>query len=263
MTASRQNSIRVTVLGSGTCVPRLDRSACSILLHIGDRQLVFDSGPGTMRRLLEVGTDIFQIDYLFYSHFHPDHTAELVPLLFANKYPDATRRTKPLTLVGGPGVKRFFAGLESVYGHWIQLAEDKVDLVELDGNRQPGLTGEGFTVATAPMAHNPESVAFRIETPCGRSVVYSGDTDYTENLVKLAHKTGLLICEAAVPDEDKIPGHLTPVLAGRMAARAEVRRLMLTHFYPACDATDIAAQCRRSYQGPLLLAQDLMTVVVD
>jgi ribonuclease BN (tRNA processing enzyme) len=263
VTANRKNSIRVTVLGSGTCVPRLDRSACSILLRIGDRQLVFDSGPGTMRRLLEAGTDIFQIDYLFYSHFHPDHTAELVPLLFANKYPDATRRTKPLTLVGGPGVKHFFAGLESVYGHWIQLAEDKVDLVELDGIRQPGLTGEGFTVAAAPVVHNPESMAFRIETPSGQSVVYSGDTDYTENLVNLAHRTGLLICEAAVPDEEKIPGHLTPVLAGRMAAQAEVQRLMLTHFYPACDATDIAAQCRRAYQGPLLLAEDLMTVVVD
>lgn len=263
MTASRNNSIRVTVLGSGTCVPRLDRSACSILLHIGDRQLVFDSGPGTMRRLLEAGTDIFQIDYLFYSHFHPDHTAELVPLLFANKYPDATRRTKPLTIVGGPGLKHFFTGLESVYGHWIQLAEEKVDLVELDGNRPSGLTGEGFTVAAAPVAHNPESVAFRIDTLSGPSVVYSGDTDYTQNLVHLARQAGLLICEAAVPDEEKIPGHLTPALAGKIAAQAKVRRLMLTHFYPACDAIDIAAQCRRAYQGPLLLAEDLMTVVVD
>jgi ribonuclease BN (tRNA processing enzyme) len=47
-----------------------------------------------------------------------------------------------------------------------------------------------------------------------------------------------------------------------MAAQADVQRLMLTHFYPACDKIDIAAQCRRTYKGPLMLAEDLMTVVV-
>jgi ribonuclease BN (tRNA processing enzyme) len=82
-------------------------------------------------------------------------------------------------------------------------------------------------------------------------------------LVALARQVGLLICEAAVPDDQKIPGHLTPSLAGEMAAQADVQRLMLTHFYPACDTVDIAAQCRRTYKGPLLLAEDLMTVIVD
>ena len=63
-----------------------------------------------MRRLLEVGIDIYRVDYLFYSHFHPDHTAELVPFLFANKYPDASRRRRPLTIVGGPGLKVLLPG---------------------------------------------------------------------------------------------------------------------------------------------------------
>ena len=263
MVPSNENSIRVTVLGSGTCVPSLVRSSCSILMHVGDRQLVFDSGPGTMRRLLEAGTDIYRVDYLFYSHFHPDHTAELVPFLFANKYPDPLRRRRLLTIVGGPGLKGFIAGLESVYGHWIQLAAGMVELVELDENRPRGLAGEGFTATAAPVAHNPESVAFRIETPSGCSVVYSGDTDYSDRLVALSRQAGLLICESAVPDEQKVSGHLTPALAGEIAAAAEVQRLMLTHFYPACDDTDMAAQCRRSYQGPLILAEDLMTVMVE
>ena len=210
MAQPNENNIRVTVLGSGTCVPCLARSSCSILLQVGDTQMVFDAGPGTMRRLLEAGTDIYRIDYVFFSHFHPDHTAELVPFLFANKFPDPMRRSRPLTLVGGP-----------------------------------------------------ESVAFRIATASGCAVVYSGDTDYSERLVALARQVGLLICEAAVPDDQKIPGHLTPSLAGEMAAQADVQRLMLTHFYPACDQTDIAAQCRRTYNGPLLLAEDLMTVIVE
>lgn len=254
--------IRVTVLGSGTCVPSLARSSCALLMQIGERQLVFDTGPGTMRRLLEAGTDIYRIDYLFYSHFHPDHSAELVPLLFANKYPDAARRRRPLTIVGGPGLKRFFAGLEAVYGHWIVLGDEVIEFIEWDPDTLSGVAGEGFKVTAAPVAHNPESVAFRVETPSGASVVYSGDTDYSDRLVGLARQAGLLVCESAMPDEEKIPGHLTPALAGRLATEAGVGRLMLTHFYPACDGADIAAQCRRTYRGPLLLAEDLMTVTV-
>lgn len=264
MTATKPNAdgIQVTVLGSGTCIPSLARSSCAVLMQIGDSQLVFDAGPGTMRRLLKAGTDIHRIDYLFLSHFHPDHSAELVPLLFANKYPDPDRRQRALTLVGGPGFKRFFAGLVAVYGHWIELAAEKVATIEVAPAGSWTMDGDGFRVRTAPVAHNPESVAYRVEASGGASVVYSGDTDYTETLVHLARRTGLLICEAAVPDAQKINGHLTPALAGQMAAAAEVERLMLTHFYPACDGVDLAAECRRAYPGPLLLAEDLMTVSV-
>jgi len=263
MTPSDSQPIKVTVLGSGTCVPSLVRSACAVLMGIGDKQLVFDTGPGTMRRLLEAGTDIFNIDYLFYSHFHPDHTAELVPFLFANKYPDASRRQKPLTVVGGPGLQTFVAKLEAVYGHWIQLEAGLLDYIEMDGRTRSGFTASGFRVAAASVEHNPESLAYRIESPSGASVVYSGDTDVSDRLVALAHGVGLLICESAAPDDQKIAGHLTPALAGEIATKARAKQLMLTHFYPLCDAADMAAQCRRTYEGPLLLAEDLMHLVVE
>jgi len=261
-TDNTPEGIDVTVLGSGTCVPSLTRSACAVLMQVGRQRLVFDAGPGTMRRLLEAGTDIYHIDYLLLSHFHPDHTAELVPLLFANKYPDAGRRRKRLTVVGGPGLKRFFAALVAVYGHWIQLAAEMIHFIELGDRPENELQGEGFRITAAAVVHNPESLAYRVEIPSGASVVYSGDTDYADRLVTLAHQAGLLICESAVPDEEKIPGHLTPALAGRIASEAAVKQLMLTHFYPACDQVDVAAQCRRTYQGPLLLAEDLLTVAV-
>ena len=113
---TQKSGITVTILGSGTCVPSLERSSCSIFLQIAGANLLFDSGPGTMRRLLEADTTTFDLDYIFYSHFHPDHTAELVPLIFATKYPDSNRRKTPLTIVAGRGFEDFFAGLRSVYG---------------------------------------------------------------------------------------------------------------------------------------------------
>ena len=63
-----------------------------------------------MRRLLEANTTIFDLSFIFYSHFHPDHTAELVPLLFATKYPDINQRKISLTIVAGKGFSNFFKG---------------------------------------------------------------------------------------------------------------------------------------------------------
>ena len=110
------------------------------------------------------------------------------------------------------------------------------------------------------MDHNPESIAYRVEIPGGASVVYSGDTDYCDTLIELARDADLLICEAALPDDLKVGGHLAPSLAGRVAAAARVHQLMLTHFYPQCDQADIVSQCRQTYSGPLLLAEDLMHI---
>ena len=69
---------KITLLGSGTCVPSLSRSSCSILLETRGNRILFDAGAGTIRRLLEAGTTIFDISYIFLSHFHPDHSAEIV-----------------------------------------------------------------------------------------------------------------------------------------------------------------------------------------
>ena len=257
-----KSGINVTILGSGTCVPSLQRGSCSVLLQIGATHLLFDSGPGTMRRLLEAGTTIFDLDYICYSHFHPDHSAELVPLIFATKYPDGDRRQSPLTILAGRGLTDFFAGLQAVYGSWIELAPGLLKFLEFDNTAKDSKKFSGFSIETAPVKHNPESVAYRIASTDGSAVVYSGDTDFSENLIELAKDADLLICESAMPDSLQVKGHLTPSMAGDIATRAGVRKLMLTHFYPDCENVDITRQCRKTYSGPLLLAQDLMRIEV-
>ena len=252
--------INLTILGSGTCVPSLERSSCSVMLAVGDTKLLFDSGPGTMRRLLRANTTIFDVDYIFYSHFHPDHTAELVPFLFATKYPDMGQRQRVLTIVAGEGFEDFFAGLNTVYGKWIELDPGLVNIIQMNNRSADLLRLKDFTVQSAPVEHNPESIAYRITGPGGHSVVYSGDTDYSENLIALSKDADLLICESALPDDYRVKGHLTPSLAGDIATRAGVKKLVLTHFYPECDQTDIEQECRKTYDGPLVLAEDLMRI---
>lgn len=256
------SDMTVTILGSGTCVPSLKRSSCSALVKTGSAKILLDCGPGTMRRLLRAGCSIHDITHLLLSHFHPDHSSELVPFLFATKYPDRHSRSRPLTLVAGKGLRLFFRGLKAVYGKWIDIGKQLNPVIEMDTAGVETLRLDDFLLTSMPMTHNEESVAYRLEDPQGRSVVYSGDTDYTENLVALARHADLFICESALPDSLHAKGHLTPSLAGKMAARAEVRKLVLTHFYPECDQADVAAECRSTYDGPLMLAEDLMEIAV-
>ena len=254
--------IRVTILGSGTCVPSLHRSSPAVLVRSAGAQILLDIGPGTIRRLLEADTRVFDISHVVLSHFHPDHSADLAPFLFANKYPDADQRTTPLTLIGGPGFLKFWDALVGAYGHWIDLSPEVLTLLELGPDTPPFVRLGDLSLTWVPTVHRPESIGIRLEDPGGHSLVYSGDTDQCSPLETLAEGVDLLICEAALPDALKVPGHLTPSLAGAIAAKARAGQLVLTHFYPPCDQADMAGQCRRTWTGPLRLAEDLMTITL-
>jgi len=253
---------RITILGSGTCVPSLVRNPCSFIMQTGEQNLLFDCGPGTMRRLLEIGISISEISHIFLSHFHPDHIGELASFLFALKYPAPPKHQRLLTIVAGEGVKAFFDRLKTVYGNWIVLPPDRFRVIELDTTDADQHAFPSFTVASMPVAHRPESLAYRIVDEAGRALVYSGDTDVCDGLVALSADAELMICESALPDDQKVDGHLTPSRAGRIAQSANVRRLVLTHFYPACDDADIENQCRSTYNGKVILAEDLMTLTL-
>lgn len=253
---------RITILGSGTCVPSLTRNPCSFLLQTGGQFLLFDCGPGVMRRLLETGVTIFDISHIFLSHFHPDHTGELASFLFALKYSPPAHRQQPMTLVAGKGFKVFFERLKGVYGDWIVLPSESFMVVELDTHQPDHRAFEGFTATSMPVAHAPESIAYRIVDADGKCVVYSGDSDVCNELTAIAADADLMICESAFPDGQKVDGHLTPSLAGKIAQQAGVKQLILTHFYPACESTDVEKQCRSTYNGKVLAAKDLMTVTL-
>ncbi|MGB5157822.1 MBL fold metallo-hydrolase [Desulfobacterium sp. N47] len=247
----------VTILGSGTCVPSLKRSSCSVLIETGKAKILIDCGLGTIRRLLENSTEIYDISHILLSHFHPDHTGELVSFLFASKYPDGSKRKIPLTVIGGRGLSNFYAGLKSVFGNWIDLMPSVLNIIELDSGKN-AIRLNDTVLEYISVEHNVESLAYKITGNNGCSVVYSGDTDFCDNLIKISNNTDLLICESALPDELKVKGHLTPSFAGRIATAANAKKLILTHFYPECDNIDIKAQCRKTYSGELILAEDLM-----
>jgi len=246
------------IIGSGTGIPSLRRSSPGLVVLSDSTKVLIDSGPGTLRKMLEVEINYQDPDLLLYTHIHPDHVSDLVPLLFACKYGDLPRK-KELLCVGGFGFESYFKKLENLYGSWIEPQSYRLTVKQIS---QEALLYRDLKISSKPMAHISESVAYRIEFRDGKSMAVSGDTDYCKNIIDLGSEVDLLVLECSFPDEKKVEGHVTPSLAGRIALESHCKRLLLTHLYPVCDQFDIVGQCKKIYQGEIILGEDLMRIKI-
>ncbi len=254
--------MQITILGSGTAIPMKDRGSPSVAVFVDDRPILFDMGPGTLRQLVRLGISHEKIECVFLTHFHPDHTADLIHFLFATHNPTVLKTRTPFAVYGPAGLSEFIHSLQRAYSKWLDIPKEIIQIKELETNGNDEWDHGGFRIKTAHSNHTPDSLAYRIENREGKRVVFSGDTGFCNDIIHLAKGADLLILEAAFPDGGAVEGHLTPSLAGRMARLAGVKRLVLTHFYPECLKTDIAAQCRRTWDGELTLGEDLLQIRV-
>jgi ribonuclease BN (tRNA processing enzyme) len=250
--------MELIILGSGTGVPSLKRGSPGFLVKTENQSILLDGGSGTLVRMLQAGVTYKDLDAVLYTHFHPDHCADLVPLIFACKYQEEPRK-KDFLIVGGRGLRDYFEGLRSVHGRWIEPHIFRIHISEVADDE---IAMGSLLITVLPLDHAPESVGYRVESPEGRTVVYSGDTDYCPNIVELARGADLLLLECSFPEGMKVKGHLTPALAGRIAQEAECKRLCLTHFYPPCDCSDIRGDCQKVFPGEVLLAEDMMRIAI-
>ena len=250
------------VLGSGTSIPLSDRASPSMALMVDEQTLVFDMGPGSVRQLAKAGLDFERVDHIFITHFHPDHTADLIHFLFASRTPSIITRRRPFTISGPAGIKELVRNLQGAYGEWLSLPANVMTVEEFEVGKSIRRDYAGFRIITSPTNHTPHSLAYRVESLSGKAVVYSGDTGFCHELVELANGADLLVLECAFPDQMAVEGHLTPSQAGRIATLAKAKQLLLIHFYPECLETNIPEQCRKTYQGKLTLGTDHLRIRV-
>jgi ribonuclease BN (tRNA processing enzyme) len=226
---------------------------------VGGENLLFDLGPGTLRKALEVGFSFEDFARVFFTHFHVDHVSDLAPLLFACNNPRLPR-AKPLPIYGAAGIEASCARLVDLYGEQIlPKGLYTLKISELSTGREEF---GSWNLTCTHLAHTEESLGYRVQDTRGRAVVYSGDTDYCANLVTLSEGADLLVLECSFPAAYKVEGHLTPGEAARVAREAGAKRLVLTHLYPLCDSVDVLAECAKGFDGEIIVAQDLMQVDV-
>ncbi len=231
--------MRFTVLGSGTTHPDPARGPAGFLVEIGDLAWLVDGGSGTLQRCMAAGVDPRGLEGGFYSHRHPDHTGDLVALLFAMHAPPERPRDYPI--VAGAGFAAFFQGLQKVYGHWLDLGPGAaVTVHEMLLDREERHVAGPLTVRTRPAQHAGGALHLRFESG-GRSVVFSGDTGPSHELIGLATGADLLVCECAGSDALPVPGHMTPSAVADVVMRARPREVWLTHLFQHVDPEEALA----------------------
>nr|WP_241266761.1 MBL fold metallo-hydrolase [Streptomyces scabichelini] len=217
--------------------------------------MLVDPGYATLPRLLDhITADA--VDAVLVTHGHPDHCADLNPLLRARALADDPPPALPLYAPSG--------ALDAV------LALDRPGMLAPAYSRRdfaPGavLTAGPFTVVTAPLPHHVTNAGLRLTTADG-VLAYTGDTGPSPEIVRLARDADVLLSEATyphqVPDEDA-PYLLTAVLAGRYAAEAGVARLLLTHLWPGTDPATAVRAAAGAYDGPVDVATTGLAVDIE
>ena len=244
--------MKFIVLGSGTCVPSLKRNAPGYYLEAEGCKVLVDCGSGTLLQLEKAGISYKDIDAVFITHTHPDHFADLMPLIQALLATPQFTREKDLSLFcPGDFAVYYKKAVASVLGNpqgFSVVVEDALDNVQFGP----------FHVTTAKTVHGAGSIAYRFECG-GRSIVYTGDADYGQDVIDLAHGGDLLIADCSFPDELKVKGHLSAKECGIAAKEAGVKKLVLSHIYPTGSPdSDRVGESRAEFDGPVVLAEDLM-----
>jgi ribonuclease BN (tRNA processing enzyme) len=253
--------MNLVVLGSGTGWVRLERNAPGYLVEKEGFVLILDFGPGILKQILKIGKKLEDISAIFLSHFHPDHTAELIPFFFATRYNLGYFRTEPIYLFAGKGFIEFYKGLKSAYGKWVEPPEGLLVIKELPIEKNYQFEIGPFKAKIFPVKHNPESIAIRLESE-GKSLVYSGDTGYCENIVELAEGADVLILECSNLGEVRAEHHLSPEEAGMIAEKARVKKLIISHIYPHSDVPELKDLAKKEFSGEIIIAKDLLDIKI-
>ncbi|MBD3290855.1 MBL fold metallo-hydrolase, partial [candidate division KSB1 bacterium] len=177
----KHDKMILVILGSGTCIPTQKRGMPGLIVKTGTENLLFDGGTGSLHRLEKAGAEFRDLNYLFYTHMHSDHTLDLVALLQAIKVDPFHDRTRPLHIHGPEGFSHFVNTLADAFGKWLILPDDyEVNVRELSAQQLDYPFGR---ITSAPMQHSKAAIGYRLDTPDGRSITYSGDTDYCEEII--------------------------------------------------------------------------------
>jgi ribonuclease BN (tRNA processing enzyme) len=243
--------VRLTVIGGSGGLPGEGRACSGYLVRVSGFTLLIDPGYGVATALSAGGAPT--IDAVLVTHGHPDHCADLNPLLRAFAWADPPRAPLPVHALPG--------ALDAV------LALDRPELLAGSYRLEPFEAGDlvrigPFVIETTLLPHPRPNAGLRI-TADGASLVYTGDCGPSAALVDLARSADLLLAEASYAEA--VPAELVGALssgtdAGRQAAEAGVGRLVLTHLMPATVSDEAVAAARRSFAGPIDVARPGLAV---
>lgn len=254
--------MELTVVGSGNAAPDPERVCAGFFLQHDGAGLLLDCGPGVVHHMARFGLPWQHVRHVAISHFHTDHIGDLPALLFALKHGTEPRRSAPLTISGPVGLATLFRALAAAFGDYVLDPGFPLEIRELEPAAAMDIGG--IAVRTHETPHTAVSLAYRLDVEGVGTIAYTGDTDESTDLAAFLRGADVLIAECSTPDDDPVPGHLTPSTLARMAAIADPRMLLVTHVYPPLASADVPATIRSAgWSGECIRAVDGFHVRVD
>jgi ribonuclease Z len=290
-TGGRANAqeLTVTLLGTGGPEPVLARFGPATLVEAGPDKLLFDAGRGVTQRLWQIETRLGDLTAVFLTHLHSDHVVGL-PDLWLSGFQSTSfgGRTRPLDVWGPAGTSEMVLSLTRAFKVDVQnraegsgLSKEAVALMGHDTVEGMVYDRHGVTVTAFAVDHGNATIpafGYRINY-AGRSVVISGDTRPSDNLVRYAQGADVLVHEVmavrpgALRESESarrvMSSHTSPEDVGAIFARVKPKLGVLTHVGviagPAAResaAAEIVPRVRSAYTGPLEMGEDLMKLVI-
>lgn len=282
--AAEGDDFKVTLLGTGSPLPVMNRFGPGVLVQAGGQTLLIDCGRGVTQRLFQLGVKLGAANKLFITHLHSDHIVGIPDLWLTGWLEIPAAQRKGVFQVFGPaGTRNLMENLEKAYDWDIttriadqKLAKENVAVSVSEIRDGVAYERDGVKVTAFEVDHGDlvkPAFGYRVDYG-GRSVVVSGDTRFNENLIRNATGTDLLIHQVAavrppllsVPVFQVILAHHTkPEEAGTVFARTKPKLAVFYHFsllgtpqVPPMTEQEVVELARKNYSGPLLAGEDLM-----
>lgn len=253
--------MKITILGTGSFYANKERSGAAYLLEADGKKILIDCGPGALFRLSQIGVKPEDIDYVFISHFHADHTSDLFAFQMRFRLNEffGTKKLEKLPTIYGPnGIKNFTKKLSHVYQlyafeNWSEIKYENLRKKIRLGN----IIVKAFKTKHTAFDVSAKAYSLRFEFE-GKSFVFSGDSVKDVGVEKASKNANLFICDASYLKGKANQAHMDTWEIGEIAKASNVEKVILTHFYPNTEGVDMVSEVKEKFSGEVISGQDLM-----